>query len=88
MQHSAGVLAYKYEDRELMVLLIHPGGPFFKNKEKNCVGLPEGSPIFDSSLINLKGFGSFLLIFILIKYFHKEADSCIIFYSVMMKGIL
>lgn len=43
MQHSAGVLAYKYEDRELMVLLIHPGGPFFKNKEKNCWSIPKGA---------------------------------------------
>lgn len=43
MQHSAGVLAYKYEDRELMVLLIHPGGPFFKNKEKNCWSIPKGN---------------------------------------------
>ena len=34
MKHSAGILPYKYIDNELYVYLEHPGGPFWKDKDK------------------------------------------------------
>ena len=34
MKHSAGILPYKYIDSELYVYLEHPGGPFWKDKDK------------------------------------------------------
>lgn len=34
MKKSAGILPYKLESGELMVYLEHPGGPFWKGKDK------------------------------------------------------
>lgn len=34
MKRSVGVLPYKIENGELMVYLEHPGGPFWKGKDK------------------------------------------------------
>jgi len=30
---SAGLLMYRIQDAKLQVLLAHPGGPYFKNKD-------------------------------------------------------
>ncbi len=37
---SAGLLMYKIKDNKLQVFLVHPGGPFFKNKD--IWGIPKG----------------------------------------------
>jgi len=40
---SAGILLYRYNtDRQLEVFLVHPGGPFWKNKEKGAWSIPKG----------------------------------------------
>jgi predicted NUDIX family NTP pyrophosphohydrolase len=39
---SAGILLYKRKDRELMVLLVHPGGPFWRNKDGGAWTIPKG----------------------------------------------
>ena len=40
---SAGILAFKSTpEGELKVFLVHPGGPFFKNKDKGVWSLPKG----------------------------------------------
>lgn len=39
---SAGLLMYKIEKEKLLVFLIHPGGPFWKNKEIGVWGIPKG----------------------------------------------
>jgi predicted NUDIX family NTP pyrophosphohydrolase len=39
---SAGILLYKREDRELLVLLVHPGGPFWRNKDDGAWTIPKG----------------------------------------------
>ena len=39
---SAGILLYKYVGRELQVLLVHPGGPFWKNKDEGAWSIPKG----------------------------------------------
>lgn len=38
---SAGLLMYRNEPR-LEVFLIHPGGPYFANKDKGVWGVPKG----------------------------------------------
>lgn len=38
---SAGLLMYR-TNPELEVLLIHPGGPYFTNKDKGFWGIPKG----------------------------------------------
>lgn len=39
---SAGILLYKYRDEMLEVLLVHPGGPFWKNKDEGSWSIPKG----------------------------------------------
>ena len=40
---SAGLLLYKFaEDCSLAVLLVHPGGPFWKNKDLHAWSIPKG----------------------------------------------
>jgi predicted NUDIX family NTP pyrophosphohydrolase len=41
---SAGLLMYRMKRRKLQVLLAHPGGPFFKNKDKDTWTIPKGEP--------------------------------------------
>ena len=39
---SAGLLMYRIQDCELQVLLAHPGGPFFRNKDEGAWTIPKG----------------------------------------------
>ena len=39
---SAGVLVYRIRGRALEVLLVHPGGPLWKNKDAGAWGIPKG----------------------------------------------
>ena len=41
-KQSAGVLLYKFIDQELLVFLVHPGGPFWKNKDEGSWTIPKG----------------------------------------------
>src|SRR4051794_12989724 len=39
---SAGILAYRREEHGLLVLLVHPGGPFWRNKDEGAWSIPKG----------------------------------------------
>jgi len=39
---SAGILMYRHHDGELQVLLAHPGGPFWRRRDKGAWMLPKG----------------------------------------------
>jgi predicted NUDIX family NTP pyrophosphohydrolase len=39
---SAGLLMFRLRDGKLQVLLAHPGGPFFKNKDEGTWTIPKG----------------------------------------------
>ena len=39
---SAGLLMYRLRDGEAEVLLVHPGGPFWKNKDQGAWSIPKG----------------------------------------------
>lgn len=39
---SAGVLAYRKRRSALEVLLVHPGGPFWRNKDLGAWSIPKG----------------------------------------------
>jgi predicted NUDIX family NTP pyrophosphohydrolase len=41
---SAGVLLYRRRPAGLEVLLAHPGGPFFRNKDEGAWTIPKGAP--------------------------------------------
>lgn len=44
---SAGILLYRKTGEELQVFLIHPGGPFFKNKDAGAWSIPKGEFLDD-----------------------------------------
>ncbi|MDB5339251.1 MAG: hydrolase, type 5 [Planctomycetaceae bacterium] len=39
---SSGLLMYRFQDGQLQVLLAHPGGPFFRNKDEGAWSIPKG----------------------------------------------
>ena len=41
-KESAGILLYRQRGSALEVFLIHPGGPFWKNKDAGAWSIPKG----------------------------------------------
>jgi predicted NUDIX family NTP pyrophosphohydrolase len=41
---SAGLLMYRIPGGSVEVLLAHPGGPFFRNKDEGAWSIPKGEP--------------------------------------------
>jgi predicted NUDIX family NTP pyrophosphohydrolase len=41
-KRSAGILMYRQHGAEPEVLLVHPGGPFWKNKDLGAWSIPKG----------------------------------------------
>jgi predicted NUDIX family NTP pyrophosphohydrolase len=41
-RQSAGLLVYRMRDRGIEVFLVHPGGPFWKNKDAGAWSIPKG----------------------------------------------
>ncbi|WP_407160391.1 NUDIX domain-containing protein [Bradyrhizobium sp. STM 3557] len=39
---SAGILAFRRTAKQLEVLLVHPGGPFWRNKDLGAWSIPKG----------------------------------------------
>lgn len=39
---SAGLLMYRIHDGKLQMLLAHPGGPYFQNKDDGAWSIPKG----------------------------------------------
>lgn len=42
MKQSAGILLYKFIDKTIYFLLVHPGGPFWKSKDLESWSIPKG----------------------------------------------
>jgi predicted NUDIX family NTP pyrophosphohydrolase len=42
MRRSAGILMYKYRADELLVLLVHPGGPYWAKRDLGSWSIPKG----------------------------------------------
>lgn len=41
-KQSAGILLFKKHNNKLQVFLVHPGGPFFRNKDLGAWSIPKG----------------------------------------------
>jgi predicted NUDIX family NTP pyrophosphohydrolase len=41
-KRSAGLLMFRRRDAKLQVFLVHPGGPFWKNKDAGAWSIPKG----------------------------------------------
>jgi predicted NUDIX family NTP pyrophosphohydrolase len=46
-KQSAGILVYRKTNNNLQVFLVHPGGPFFKNKDEGSWSVPKGEFLDD-----------------------------------------
>jgi predicted NUDIX family NTP pyrophosphohydrolase len=46
-KQSAGILLFRRKDDQLQVFLVHPGGPFFKNKDQGVWSIPKGEFLDD-----------------------------------------
>jgi predicted NUDIX family NTP pyrophosphohydrolase len=42
VEFSAGILLYRKREGEVEVLLVHPGGPFWRNKDAGAWMIPKG----------------------------------------------
>lgn len=49
---SAGLLMYHFREGALYVLLAHPGGPFFRNKDDGHWTIPKGEAESGEDLLN------------------------------------
>ena len=49
-KQSAGLLLYRTTNGSLEVFLVHPGGPFWKNKDKGAWTIPKGEFALESPL--------------------------------------
>ena len=50
-KQSAGILLYWKSKSELLVFLVHPGGPFFKNKDSGAWSIPKGEFLDDEDAL-------------------------------------
>ncbi|WP_027379555.1 NUDIX hydrolase [Chryseobacterium daeguense] len=51
MKTSAGILLFKREKKIFYYFLVHPGGPFWKNKNAGTWSIPKGEPLPDEDLL-------------------------------------
>src|SRR5690606_8221779 len=51
VKRSAGLLMYRRTTGALEVLLVHPGGPFFRNEDAGAWTIPKGEPGPDEDLL-------------------------------------
>ncbi|MDB5202184.1 MAG: hydrolase [Ferruginibacter sp.] len=42
MKQSAGILLYRFREKKIEFFLVHPGGPFWKNKDHGSWSIPKG----------------------------------------------
>ncbi|WP_228377367.1 NUDIX hydrolase [Chryseobacterium indologenes] len=47
MKTSAGIVLFKRENNEFHYFLVHPGGPFWKNKDLGAWSIPKGEILPD-----------------------------------------
>ena len=50
-KQSAGILLYRKLNTEIEVFLVHPGGPFYKNKDDGVWSIPKGEFLDDEDVL-------------------------------------
>ena len=50
-KQSAGILLFRFKNKQLQVFLAHPGGPFFKNKDIGTWSIPKGEFLDDEEAL-------------------------------------
>lgn len=41
-KQSAGILLFRFKNKQPEIFLVHPGGPFFRNKDEGAWSIPKG----------------------------------------------
>ena len=41
-KYSAGILLFRFKDKKLEIMLVHPGGPFWAKKDRGVWSTPKG----------------------------------------------
>jgi predicted NUDIX family NTP pyrophosphohydrolase len=49
---SAGLVMYRVKDGRLQVLLVHPGGPFWRKKDDGVWSIPKGEVAADEDIFS------------------------------------
>lgn len=52
-KQSAGILLYRGTEKGFEVFLVHPGGPFFQNKDLGWWTVPKGEPMPGEALLEV-----------------------------------
>ena len=52
MKKSAGILLYRFREHQLEVFIVHPGGPFWKNKDAGAWSIPKGEFVDGENPLN------------------------------------
>ena len=60
---SAGLLLYRRRDGKLEVLLVHPGGPFWRKRDEGAWSLPKGELAHEGGLGLAKRLGTQAAVF-------------------------
>ncbi|RCH56258.1 NUDIX hydrolase [Mucilaginibacter hurinus] len=50
-KQSAGILLYKFDNNQPLVFLVHPGGPFWRNKNEGAWSVPKGEFTEDENIL-------------------------------------
>lgn len=50
-KQSAGILLYRINNNNLQIFLVHPGGPFWKNKDAGAWSVPKGEFLDDEDAL-------------------------------------
>ena len=50
-KQSAGILLYRFINKQSEVFLVHPGGPFFRNKDIGIWSIPKGEFLDDEDAL-------------------------------------
>ena len=48
---SAGLLMYRQKNNELEFFIVHPGGPYWKNKDEQSWSIPKGEIEFSEQVL-------------------------------------
>lgn len=52
MKKSAGILPFRHQGTSIEVMLVHPGGPFWKNKDTGAWSIAKGELLDDEEPLN------------------------------------
>jgi len=50
-KQSAGILLYRFSNGQPQIFLVHPGGPFFRNKDNGAWSIPKGEFLDDEDAL-------------------------------------